>query len=153
MSKVTQTYAKIKKWPAGNWLFGKIVGLSAPFFSNIHPKFIDLRKAYCQVQIKDRRSIRNHIGSINAGALCSLAELVGGLALDSCVPSNMRWIPKGMTVNYVAKARGTITGTSDLGELVVQQGDIIVPVKVLNAQGKEVFNAEITFVVSEKPAV
>jgi len=97
--------------------------------------------------------VRNHIGTINAGALCSMAEMTGGLALDSIVPSSMRWIPKTMTVQYIAKATGTITAVSEFDPVIVAEGDVVIPIVVSNASGDTVFTADITFYVSKKPSV
>jgi len=96
--------------------------------------------------------VRNHLGTINAGALCSLAEMTGGLALDTVVPSDMRWIPKTMTVQYIAKATGTITAVSEFSPEIVQAGDVVIPIVVSNAENESVFTADITFYVSEKKA-
>ena len=38
----------------------------------------------------------------------NLAELAGGLAVEASLPPSMRWIPKGMEVDYVRKAVGTM---------------------------------------------
>ena len=150
MSAILKRYQQLSRLPAGNYLFSKAVGLSAPFFAKIHPYVVDLREGYCEVRMRDRRSVRNHLGTINAGALCSLAEMTGGMALDSLVPSNMRWIPRGMTVAYLAKATGTIRGITELQPDDIQPGDIVVPVKVYNEENKLVFTADITFYVSLK---
>jgi len=151
MPSTLERYNRLQSLPGGKFIFAKLVGLSAPFFANIHPKFIDLRHAYCETQIKDRRGVRNHLGTINAGALCSLAEMTGGLALDSVVPSSMRWIPRTMTVQYVAKASGTITAVSEFDPAIVKEGDVVIPVVVSNRHGNIVFTADITFYVSPKP--
>ena len=79
-----------------------------------------------------------------------MAEMTGGLALDTIVPSSMRWIPKTMTVNYVAKAIGTITAISEFAPEIVKEGDIEIPIVVSNEAGKTVFTAAITFYVSNK---
>jgi len=151
MPSTLERYNRLQSLPGGKFIFAKLVGLSAPFFAKIHPKFIDLRHAYCETQIKDRRGVRNHLGTINAGALCSLAEMTGGLALDSVVPSSMRWIPRTMTVQYVAKASGTITAVSEFDPAIVKEGDVVIPVVVSNRHGNIVFTADITFYVSPKP--
>ena len=70
-------YQRLSKFPFGNTIFSWGVSLRAPYFASIHPLIIDLRPGYCRVRIRDRRSIRNHIGSIHAGAMCTLSELVG----------------------------------------------------------------------------
>ncbi|MFT6723323.1 MAG: acyl-coenzyme A thioesterase PaaI-like protein [Arenicella sp.] len=150
MPSIFERYQRLKKIPGGNVTFAKLVCFSAPFFSNIRPIFVDLRPAYCQTQMKDRRGVRNHLGTINAGALCSMAEMTGGLALDSIVPSSLRWIPRTMTVQYLAKATGTITAISEFNPSLVKEGDVVIPIVISNAVGDIVFTADITFYVSKK---
>lgn len=150
MPSILERYDSISRYPGGKFLFAKLVGWSAPFFAKIKPRFVDLRQAYCETQIDDRRGVRNHLGTINAGALCSLAEMTGGLALDTVVTKNMRWIPKTMTVQYIAKASGTITAVSQFEPDIVRAGDVVIPIVVSNSANQEVFTADITFYVSEK---
>ena len=150
MATILERYQTLNKYPGGKFIFAKLVGLSAPFFSKIHPIFIELKPAYCETQIKDRRGVRNHLGTINAGALCSMAEMTGGLALDTIVPNTMRWIPKTMTVQYIAKATGTITAISEFDSEIVKEGDVVIPIVVSNADGDKLFTADITFYVSNK---
>ncbi len=152
MPTTLERYQKLSRLPGGKAIFGRLVGFSAPFFSHIRPIFIDLRPAYCETQMRDRRGVRNHLGTINAGALCSMAEMTGGLALDSVVPSSLRWIPKTMTVQYLAKATGTITAISEFDKSMIVEGDMIIPIVVSNASGEAVFTADITFYVSKKPS-
>ena len=151
MPTILERYQSMSHYPGGKFLFAKLVGLSAPFFSKIHPIFIELKPAYCETQIKDRRSIRNHLGTINAGALCSMAEMTGGLALDTVVPKTLRWIPRNMSVEYVAKASGTITAISQFDANIVAPGDVDIPIVISNVNGETVFTAKITFYLSEKP--
>src|SRR3546814_8551637 len=44
--------------------------------------------------------------SVHAIALCNAAELAGGMMTEVSIPSGARWIPKGMTVEYLAKEIG-----------------------------------------------
>ena len=126
------------------------MGINAPFFGKIRPKFITLKSAYCETQIKDRWGVRNHLGSINAGALCSMAEMTGGLALDTIVPKTLRWIPRSMSVEYIAKAKGTITAISEFDPDIVKEGDVIIPIIIRNKDKQVVFTAQITFYISSK---
>jgi len=150
MPTILERYQRLSKLPGGNFIFSKLVGLAAPFFAKIRPKVIDLRPAYCEVSIKDRWGVRNHLGTINAGALCSLAEMTGGLALDSVMPKSMRWIPRGMSVDYLAKASGTITAVSQFDKTIINEGDVVIPIDVNDSDGKTVFTARITFYISKK---
>ena len=154
MPNMLEQYNKITRLPAGQFLFNQAIGLKAPFFGKIKPNVLEYRQGFCQIEIKDRWGVRNHIGTINAGALCTLAEITGGMALDSSVPKNMRWIPRGMTVDYIAKATGTITGTSECDvetiAAIKQSEDVVVTVLVKNHQQETVFKADINFYVSLK---
>jgi len=152
MKTILQRYNQLSQYPGGRALFGILVGLSAPFFGKIRPKFISLKPAYCETQIKDRWGVRNHLGTINAGALCSMAEMTGGLALDSTVDKSMRWIPRSMTVEYLAKATGTITAISEFDSTIVEEGDVVIPIIIKNTKQETVFKADITFYISLKKA-
>ena len=150
MASFLDAYLSITRFPGGNYLFNKLIGIKAPFFGRIHPRVVRLESGLSVVEIDHRRSIGNHIGSINAGALCTLAELAGGLALDAAIPSNLRWLPRGMTVEYVKKAMGTLTARCEFDPQIVREGDIDVPIEVRDQENNVVFTATITFYISQK---
>lgn len=61
------------------------------------------------------------------------------------IPSGARWIPKGMTVEYLAKAKTAIHAIADGSELDWQtSGDKVVPVEIFDEAGVKVFTARIT---------
>lgn len=151
MPTILERYERLEKFPGGKFVFSHLVGFAAPFFAKIRPRVVDLRSAYCEVSMPDRRGVRNHLGSINAGALCSLAEMTGGLALDSVMPKSLRWIPRSMTVQYLAKARGKITAISEFNPDIITQGDVTIPINVSNSENTKVFTADIIFHISPKP--
>lgn len=153
MSSTLALYDRFRKFPFGNILISKALAFRAPYFSTIHPHVTDLRSGYCRVEIKDRRSIRNHLGSINAGALCTLSELTGGLAVEVTLPAGLRWIPKEMTVQYIKKARGKLVGKCSIDPGLLVPGDVKVPLEIKDGTGDTVLNAVIVFQISErKPA-
>ena len=55
-----------------------------------------------------------------------------------------------MTVQYLAKATGTITAISEFAPDIVQEGDVIIPIVVKNKDDVTVFTADITFYISKK---
>jgi acyl-coenzyme A thioesterase PaaI-like protein len=77
MSSIYPQFLKLNRLPGGKFLFSKAIEFAAPLFGKIKPKVIDLRPGYCEVKMKDRWGVRNHLGTVNAGALCSLTELTG----------------------------------------------------------------------------
>jgi acyl-coenzyme A thioesterase PaaI-like protein len=152
MNKTLSLYQSCAKFPLGKITFSKGLTFRVPFFASIRPKITDLHPGHCRVKIKDRRSIRNHIGSINAGALCTLSELAGGLAVEASIPPNLRWIPKEMSVEYVKKAKGTITGICEFDPKILAPGDVRLPIKIQDKSGDVVLRASILFYLSERPA-
>jgi hypothetical protein len=49
---------------------------------------------------------------VHAIALCNLAEFTGGLMTDVSIPRRCAGFPKGMTVEYLKKAVGTMRGVA-----------------------------------------
>jgi len=109
---------------------------------------MQLRSGFCCVEIKERRSIKNHLGSINAGALCTLSELVGGLAVEATIPSHLRWIPKEMTVQYIKKAKGKLVAECCVDPSILVPGDVRVALTIKDGLGDAVLNAWIVFYIS-----
>jgi acyl-coenzyme A thioesterase PaaI-like protein len=150
MSSTLDLYQHFTRWPFGKHLASAALGMRAPYFSTIHPLILELAPGHCKVQIKDRRSIRNHIGTIHAGAMCTLSELVGGLAVDASLPKKLRWIPKEMIVRYLKKARGTLTALCAFDPGVLLPGDVPVSLQVMDSSGESVLEATILFYISER---
>ena len=151
MSFIKQYQAYTKR-PFGKFLFNKGIGFNAPFFGKLKPDVIHYSAGHCEINMKDRWGVRNHIGTVNAGALCSLAELTGGLTIDSAIDPEFRWLPSGMTVSYVKKAKGTLTCKCKLEGTISETGDTVVPLVIVDSTDDSVFTAEISFYVSRKPA-
>ncbi|OUS30862.1 DUF4442 domain-containing protein [Gammaproteobacteria bacterium 45_16_T64] len=138
-------YNKVSKLPAGKDIFSVAVCGIAPYFRSIKPKIQDLRPGYCSVEIKNRRSVQNHLKTVHAIAMCNMAELAGGMMTDASIPEGSRWIPAGMTVKYVKKAKTNLTAVADGSQLNWQtEGDLVVPVIVTDTSGEVVFTADIT---------
>lgn len=129
----------------GSQAFSQMACQVAPYFSTINPLVTELRTGSAQVQVPFRREITNHLGTVHAIALCNAAELAAGMMTDVSIPAGARWIPKGMTVEYLAKAKTDVTAVANGDGLDWQtEGDKIVPVDVHDAEGKKVFTARIT---------
>lgn len=152
MTNFLDLYVKFKRLPFGNFLFNRGIGFVAPFFGKIRPQVKHLEAGCGRVEMRDRRAVRNHLGTVNAGALCTLAELTAGMTVDATIPAHLRWIPRAMTVQYLAKARGTLLAQCEIRNMAIAEGSIEVPVCVTDPAGLEVFTANITFHISKKKA-
>ena len=153
MTPLLALYRKFQRWPAGAWLFSRAVCFKAPYFGTISPRIEVLEPGRCEATIRDRRAVHNHIGTVHAIALCNLAELCGGVMTDASLPADMRWIPKGMTVSYLKKAKGTLRGIATPEIPIISTGegyDLPVKVDVLDRSGDKVFEARILMWLSPK---
>lgn len=150
---VLSLYRRITRWPSGHWLFSRAVCLKAPYFASISPRIETLEPNRCVATIRHRRKITNHLGTVHAIALCNLAELTAGLMTDASLPASMRWIPKGMSVEYVKKAVGKMCATALPGQRIVESEEGYewpVDVTVTDRADQIVFRARISIWLSPR---
>ena len=152
-SHVLALYQRITLWPLGHWLFSQAVCVRAPYFATIAPRFVALAPGRCELRIRDRRRVHNHLGTVHAIALCNMAELSAGVMTDATVPPDMRWIPKGMQVAYLKKATGTLhaVATSTMPAPQAASGyDWPVAVRIVDAVGDAVCEATVQMWISPR---
>lgn len=138
------SFNRLKTLPGGTWLFSRAICLAAPYFVSISPHVQELEPGHARVTVKKRRAVENHLRTVHAIAMCNMAELAGGLMTDVSIPRGARWIPAGMTVQYLKKARTDLTALADGSGIDWSvSGDVVVPVNVFDTAGEPVFRAEI----------
>ena len=138
--------------PGGKRVFSRLLGRLAPYSGTIHATVTVLRAGYAELQMQDRRAVRNHLDCVHAIALANLAELAGNVALMYSLPDDARFIVSGMDIEYTKKARGTITA---IGEPPVPRSaaraQYDVPVTLRDAGGDQVARAVLHSLVGPKP--
>jgi acyl-coenzyme A thioesterase PaaI-like protein len=104
------------------------------------------------VRMRKRRAVENHLGTVHAIAICNMAELAAGLVSDATVPATHRWIPKGMTVEYLRKAGTDLRAVAELDLLPTLGAKAEVPVYVsaFDVSGEAVFRATVRMWVSAR---
>ena len=151
MNHLMNVYNKCVKLPAGKRIFSKMVCLKAPYFGTIKPVFKELRPGYCEIAMKKRRAVHNHIKSVHAIAMCNISELAAGTMLEATLPSSMRWIPKSMTVEYLKIARTDLKAVCQIPtEGLEHPQELPMTVHVTDTNEVEVLRAIITMHISEK---
>jgi len=150
-SPVLKLWRQFGSHRLGRWLVSKIVCFNAPYFSSIKPVFSVIEPGQVEVSFKKRRAVQNHIKSVHAVAMCNAAELAGGVCLDVSLNANFRWIPVGMTVQYLKIAKSDLRAVCKLEAYDWNCAqDVVMPVGVFNTDNEEVFHADITMRISAK---
>jgi acyl-coenzyme A thioesterase PaaI-like protein len=95
-------------------LFAVIFGFLVPYSGSVRPRIRVFEPGHAEVEIPDRRSNRQHLGSVHAIALLNAAEQASGLAMLAGLPDGIRGIVTQISMRYLKKARGTIRAVSQV---------------------------------------
>ena len=141
-NRLLQQYGQLARLPFGKKLFSLALCQQGPYFKTIAPRFATL---------PDRRAVHNHIGTVHALAIGNLCELAAGTMLEASLPRTHRWIPKGMDIQYLAKAESDLVARCAWDQVVPAAGEVIpVVVSLTDRAGTEVTRATIRMWVSPK---
>ena len=128
MATTLELWNKVTAFPKGKWTFSRMLCLKAPYFGSISPLFIELKPNYCEISIKKKRSVLNHIGTVHAIAMCNMAEYLKKaetdlIAIATPVEADYNW---------------------------EKAGEYLVNVDIYNTHKDKVFHATITMWISKK---
>lgn len=104
-----RTWNVLRHAPGGGVLMGQLLGNIAPYTGTIRPEILALEEGYVRVRMRDRRAVRNHLRSVHAIALLNLGEVATGVAVMASLAEDMRGIITHLEMDYLKKARGSIT--------------------------------------------
>jgi len=142
---------KLEDKPLGLTLFSRVICWKAPYFASVGPRFVELKPGHAQARVKKRRRVTNHLGTVHAIAMANLCEFVGGTLMEISIAPNMRWIPKGMDIRYLAKATTDVTATCTIEDYDWQQTqDVVLEVRVTDTADQHVAQAQIPMYVSPR---
>ncbi|XOV78632.1 MAG: hotdog fold domain-containing protein [Aestuariibacter sp.] len=147
---VLKTYKQFLSFPFGRQLFSWFVARKAPYFSTISPLVTQLQPNRCEVSFKKRKIVQNHIGTAHVIAICNGLEMAMGFMCEASIPKSLRWIPKGMTVEYPAKAPTDIRCVAEVPDDAWKPGNLDVKVTAYDTSDNIVVQGTITVWVSEK---
>ena len=144
-------YERCLKMPFGRKIFSTMFARKAPYFATIKPLITELEPNFCQLTFKKRKAVQNHIGTVHAIAVCNGMEMAMGAVAEASIPKHLRWIPKGMNVQYLAKTNSDVTIEAKASEQTWRVGEQPITVEAKRGDGTVVAAGEIIIYVSEKP--
>ena len=118
---MNQTYALYRKLTGKNERLGQAAfsaafWLKAPYFRTARPMVKTMEPHRGVVTVKKRWGVQNHIGTVHAIAIANGMECAMGLLAEATTPSGMRWIPKGIQLDYLAKTPGDVECIAETSE-------------------------------------
>ena len=111
---IASMWHQLEGVPGGKRLFSYLLGRTARYTGTIGATIDHLETGKAVCTMRDRPAVRNHLKSVHAIALMNLGELATGAAVMYQVDGRGRGILKHIGMDYLKKARGTITGTCEV---------------------------------------
>ena len=140
-------WRRLAPLPGGRTLFSLMLGRMVPYTGALGARVQELEPGYARIMLRDRRGIRNHLGSIHAVALANLAEVASGLAMLTSLPEGARGIVVHLGIEYLKKARGTLTAECRCSPPSGREETVTVTADVMDAAGDVVARAEVRWLV------
>jgi acyl-coenzyme A thioesterase PaaI-like protein len=148
---VREAWDRLARLPGGNHVFSRMLARLAPYTGTMGAVVRELSEGYAKVTLADRKAVRNHLSCIHAVALANLVELTGNMALAYSLPDDARFIVAGMSLDYIKKARGTITGECHIPPIESSvRNEYDVPVTLKDQSGDLVVNGMLKTLVGPK---
>ena len=144
-------WRRLSPKPGGVWLFNRMLGRMVPYTGALGARVTELAPGRAVCVLRERRAVRNHLGSIHAVALANLFELCSGTAMLTALPPATRGIVTRLEIDYRKKARGTITARSavTLPEVTAAM-ELFPEAELFDADGDVVARARVSWKVERR---
>jgi acyl-coenzyme A thioesterase PaaI-like protein len=137
----------------GRGAFSLAFALKAPYFLTIAPTVLELRPNFAKIKVRKWWGVHNHIGTVHAIAVANGLEMAMGALAEATIPPHLRWIPKGMQLEYLAMSTSTLVAIAETDSTDWEQaGEVDVRVRAEREDGTVVVRGTIRLHTSERPS-
>jgi acyl-coenzyme A thioesterase PaaI-like protein len=152
MGNVLALYERFSKVPGiGRAAFSLAFGLKSPYFLSITPTLVELRPNHAEVRLRKWWAVHNHIGTVHAIAVANALEMAMGALAEATIPPHLRWIPKGMDLDYLALSTSTLVAIAETDAADWEEpGEVPVRVRAVRDDGTVVVRGVIRLHTSPK---
>ena len=151
MNYILDTYNQLLSQSDGKQKFSEMVCNITPYFKSINPEVVEIRQGFSKWKMSNVKEIQNHLGTVHAIAMCNLCEITAGLATEVSIPDNKKWIPTGMEVQYLKKAKTDLTASCFFENINWDEITLlVVDVIVRDTNEQNVMTASIKIKISDK---
>jgi acyl-coenzyme A thioesterase PaaI-like protein len=149
---VLRAYERATRIPlVGRGAFSLAFATRAPYFLTVAPTLVELRPNHAEVLVRKWWGVHNHIGTVHVIAVANGLEMAMGALAEATIPDHLRWIPKGMQLEYLAKADSTMRAVADTEPGNWERpGEVPVRVEAIRRDGTVCVRGVITLHVSER---
>lgn len=143
---------RLIKLPGINFLIWLGAAIGAPYSANIRPRVLHFSEGHLELGMRKRRALTNHMRTVHAVAMANLIELTASGAVQACIPKTSRWIPKGMSIEYLKKAKTDLRSVCkfETPDWAVAQ-DFPLRVDLYDTGGDKVAMGEVNILIGPKP--
>lgn len=143
-----RAWQRLSNIPGGTRIFSVAAMARVPYFASVLPHVKRMEPGLAEVEVPNWTFVHNHLKGVHAIASCNAAEVAMGMLMEATVPTTHRWIPKGMNVQYLAKANTSLRARAELQGVdfaaITEGTEVVVPVSITDRSGTEVVHADIT---------
>ena len=135
LAKIVDKLNSKPKWLRG-WLLDYALGSTIKFIGTAGLHCESLQQHQAVFILKNRKKVRNHIGTIHAAATGLIAETASGMVIGMNIPDDKIPVLKTMHIDYRKRTTGNLKAVAtisdeQIGRLFAEEkGDMLVSVTV-----------------------